>query len=223
MWMNSGEPTGVSNVFTPLGLQTSSPRSATSGGHYPVLPCFAFVQLYSGHTVQMNLEQIVDRSRSRGAGDDVDVIQGSEQELSSCIWPFFFERASVATRTTCPTQSTSARVDNTSFTNCFANVLASKRRNTVPVAMPRTPPSFFLKPVVWANKKERKMVSGTVARANSCPATMSNNNVSLSSRQTCKFSFVHPPGLRHCPKVHFGDRRQTTWNPTPTGRQVRNW
>ena len=58
---------------------------------------------------------------------------------------------------------------STSFMNCFANVLATKRRNTVPVAMPRTPPSFFLKPVMLANMKERKMVSGTEARANSCP------------------------------------------------------
>ena len=30
----------------------------------------------------MSLEQIIDPSRSRGAGDNVDVIQKSEQELS---------------------------------------------------------------------------------------------------------------------------------------------
>ena len=94
--------------------------------------------------------------------------------------------------------------------NCFANVLATKRRNTVPVAMPRTPPSFFLKPVIWANMKERNMVSGTVARANSCAAAMSNNNVSLSFKQTRKISFVHPPGPDALPESAL--RRQAANN-----------
>ena len=34
---NSGDSTGVPKILTPLGLHTSSPRSATPGGHTPAL------------------------------------------------------------------------------------------------------------------------------------------------------------------------------------------
>ena len=61
--------------------------------------------------------------------------------------------ASVTARIACPTQSVPARVDNanwngaqiasTAFPNWRANVLATKLRKEMPVAMPRTPPSGF--------------------------------------------------------------------------------
>ena len=71
--------------------------------------------------------------------------------------------ASVAARSACPTQSTPARVDNvnwngaqvrsTSFMNCLANVFATNWRKEVPVAIPRTPPSFLDKAVIVAVMK----------------------------------------------------------------------
>ena len=68
---------------------------------------------------------------------------------------------SVARRIACPTQSVPARVDNanwngaqtlsTSAPNCLAKDFATSLRNQVPVAIPRTPPSFFDNAVMVAN------------------------------------------------------------------------
>ena len=48
-WTNSGDPTGVPKIFAPVGLHTSSPKSAPLGQHTPalfqnlVLPSFGFL------------------------------------------------------------------------------------------------------------------------------------------------------------------------------------
>ena len=82
--------------------------------------------------------------------------------------------------------------------NCLATVLATKRRNTVAVAMPRTPPSFFLKTRhvgQHEGAKDNVRDCGTC-----CDSGINIINVSFSSKQTRNISFVQPPGPRTLPE-----------------------
>ena len=129
-------------------------------------------------------------------------------------------------RTTCPTQSTPARVEkanwkgehaaSTSSPNCLARVLATNRRNTVPVAMPRTPPSRFSRAVMAAVMNARKTSTGTVPRAKSSAAFVRSNNVSLSSKHTRRISLEHPPGPGALPegalRKHSANRLESNCN-----------
>ena len=109
---------------------------------------------------------------------------------------------SVANLTACPTQSTPARVDNanwngahaslTAVPNCLANVLATNRLKDDPVAMPRTPPSFFRSAVIVSNMKD--WAAGGVSALAKSSAAEVNNERSSSSKQTLHISLVHPPG-----------------------------
>ena len=80
--------------------------------------------------------------------------------------------------------------------NLFADarVLATNRRNSVPVAMPRTPPPRFSSAVMVADMNARNTSPGTVARAKSSATLVRSNSVSLSSRHTLRISSEHPPG-----------------------------
>ena len=51
---------------------------------------------------------------------------------------------------------------STSLLNCFATDLATNLRNVVPVAIPRTPPSFFCRAVSVAIVKQCIALRGTV-------------------------------------------------------------
>eukprot|EP00973_Karenia_brevis_P029090 4013186-Karenia_brevis.AAC.1 len=55
--------------------------------------------------------------------------------------------------------------------NCRANVLATSLRKAEPVAIPRTPPSFFRRAVMLANMKASAMHRGSDALANSWAAS----------------------------------------------------
>ena len=98
--------------------------------------------------------------------------------------------------------------------NCLASVLATSRLNDVPVAMPRTPPSFFWRAVMVASTNER-VTSGVSALAKSSAADTSNANVSTSSRHTRRISFVQPPRPGALPdgavRKHFTNNLTSNW------------
>ena len=74
--------------------------------------------------------------------------------------------ASVRTLIECPTQSVPALVHtaSTSLPNCRASVRATSRRKDVPVAIPRTPPSFFCNAVMVDIVNALVTVSGASAQ-----------------------------------------------------------
>ena len=94
----------------------------------------------------------------------------------------------------CPMQSVPALVDNWNGThsnwntlvNCFARVLATKRRTEEPVAVPLTPPSGFVSAVSLA-----PMIAGTTSDGTLDCAKLVQ---AASSNRTLKCSYVHPPG-----------------------------
>ena len=89
---------------------------------------------------------------------------------------------------------------STSLPNCRANVFATNRRKTVPVAISRTPQSLLFNAVIDANMNERKKVPSTAARAKSCAGAVTKNKISRSPKQTRKISFVQPPGPEELPE-----------------------
>ena len=89
------------------------------------------------------------------------------------------------------------------------NVFATRRLNTVPVAMPRMPPSSLLNAVILADMNALNTQGGTAALAKSS-AAVNRAKDSWSSRQTFRISLEHPPGpgehpvgalLKHSAKI----------------------
>ena len=105
--------------------------------------------------------------------------------------------ASVEARTTFPTQSVPARVDNAnwkgahscskSFMNCLASVLATNRPSVHPVAMPLT--------VNRADINVAEISRGKVACAKLVHASNTCSVVTTSSKRILKCLYVHLPGL----------------------------
>ena len=110
---------------------------------------------------------------------------------------------SVAALTMCPMQSVPALVDraywngahsnSNTLVNCFARVLATKRRTEEPVATPLTPPSGFASAVNLAPMIAGTTSVGTLDCAKLVQAANNNSIVSLSSGRTLRCSCVHPP------------------------------
>ena len=105
--------------------------------------------------------------------------------------------ASVAALSKCPTQSVPALVERTgmarhsfskSLANCFASVLAVRRRREHPVAMPRTHPSFFVNAVNLAEVSAFEILAGMRACAKLVTASKSNSKRSVSSNSTFRCS-----------------------------------
>ena len=92
---------------------------------------------------------------------------------------------SVAALSKCPAQSVPTLVESAywkgehssskSFGKCFTNVLPTTRLRVVPVAMPRTPPSFFAMAVNLALITTLAITSGTVASVKLLSASISNS------------------------------------------------
>ena len=95
--------------------------------------------------------------------------------------------------------------------NCLARVFATNRRNTVPVAMPQTPPFRFSRAVMVAVMNARKTSTGTVARAKSSATFVRSNNVSLSSKCKRRVFLEHPPGPGELPHTNT---LRIAWRPT---------
>ena len=89
------------------------------------------------------------------------------------IVAFGFE--SIAARSKCPTQSVPALVDSANwngahsasntFMNCFANVLATRRRRVQPVAIPLTPPLGFVSAVSRGSMQSQSRLALCLVRA----------------------------------------------------------
>ena len=118
--------------------------------------------------------------------------------------------ASQAARKRCPMHSVPARVDmaywkgahvaSTSFPTIRARQLATSRRNEVPVAIPRTPPSFFCRANILVDMNASEMSLGVWALASLCAAPCIKWAVSSSSKAIFKCSFGMSPGPPEDPR-----------------------
>ena len=169
----------------------------------------------SAQTFELALEPFSRRATNRGSQELRLILKAPTPSIDNTVNCRF---NSVATRMACPTQSVPARVDNancngaqtasTSSLNCHARTFATSQRKTVPVAMPRTPPSFFCSVVMVASIKMRHTTLGTCPLAKSCAASNTRNNVFWSSKQTQSISLVHLPGPAATPE---GEPRRQSW------------
>ena len=93
----------------------------------------------------------------------------------------------------------------------------TSRRKDVPVAIPRTPPSFFCNAATVDIVNALVTVSGASARARSSAVRRRRWRVSLSSKHTFSISYVHPPGPGELPEGALDKHCENATGSSTTG------